>query len=111
MQAVQPVTLMLHKLCKGSSKKSILFGERSQMWVGGVGWSQTFNQNYFYGLFFLSFLFVDKFTEIEGVLTTESQIWGGLAGSQVWDFFPNKPFFTTSLMEMKEENYIDIRQP
>ena len=74
------------------------------MWVGGVGWSQTFNQNYFYGLFFLSFLFVDKFTEIEGVLTSEFQIWGGLAGSQVWDFFPNKPFFTTSLMEMKEEN-------
>ena len=78
------------------------------------GWGRlvlTFNKNYFlWPIFFVSF-FVDKFTEIEGVLTTKSQIWGGLAGSQVWDFFPNKPFFTTSLMEMKEENYIDIRQP
>ena len=79
-------------------------------WVGSDG-PKLLTRTIFMAYFFLSFLFVDKFTEIEGVLTTESQIWGGLAGSQVWDFFPNKPFFTTSLMEMKEENYIDIRQP
>ena len=34
---------------KGSCQKKVLFGKKSQMLTGGVGWSQTFKE--IYGIF------------------------------------------------------------
>ena len=101
-QHVHKPVSKIYLLIRGAAKKKNCFflGDLSQMWVGGVAYSQTRSKplqtppnhpenRLFRPVFHLSFSQISQ------------KPWGGLVGKQIWERSPKKSFFWTPSLNWK----------